>query len=215
MGSSRLPGKVLMHVGPRRLLDHVVMRAAGLRLRVPVVVATGTSAHDDAIEARCRSLGVSCFRGEEDDVLGRYVACMRQMGFDQVIRLTADNPFTDIAELDRLVDLHVEERNDYSESVSALPVGVGAEIFSAACLSESDEKGKAPHHREHVNEYVLENVGRFRIGHLGVPAVKARPDVSLTIDTMWDYRRACFIAENARSNPICTEEAIALCSRFA
>ena len=214
MGSSRLPGKVLMAIGPKLLLDHVVERAR-FRPDVPVVVATGSEIRDDAIEARCRLLGVDCFRGDEQDVLGRYVACASSRRFDHVIRLTADNPFTDMDELHRLLAFHLEGKYDYSESVSALPVGAGAEIFSAACLHASEENGKERHHREHVNEYVLENSAIFRIGRPAVPAAKARSDIHLTIDTADDLRKACFVIQNAATDPVTLEEAIELCSRFA
>jgi spore coat polysaccharide biosynthesis protein SpsF len=128
-----------------------------------------------------------------------------------VVRLTADNPFTDIEELDRLIDMHVREGNDYTHSFGVMPIGVGAEIFSRAALERSDREGHAPHHREHVNEYVQEHPELFRTGHLAVAATKARPDLSMTVDTEDDYARACHIAEAASGTWITTIEAIAVC----
>jgi spore coat polysaccharide biosynthesis protein SpsF len=136
--------------------------------------------------------------------------------FSQVVRLTGDNPFTDIEELDRLIEAHLHNGNDYSRSVDSLPIGVGAEIFMTSALQRSDREGRAAHHREHVNEYILENPAAFRIGRLdSIPLQKARPDVRLTVDTEEDYRRACYVAEHARGKWAGTEEAIELCSLFA
>jgi spore coat polysaccharide biosynthesis protein SpsF len=215
MGSSRLPGKVLKPIGSHTLLGHVVGRLEMLVRAHTAVVATSDLATDDAIAGWCRQEGIGCFRGSEQDVLARYDGAARAFDLDPIIRLTADNPFTDMEELDRLIALHLDNGNDFSHSFAALPIGVGAEIFSRAALEQSARNGHAPHHREHVDEYMIENPQRFRTGVLSVPTVKSRPDVRLTVDTEQDYRRACFIAERAAGKWATTEEAIALCSRFA
>jgi spore coat polysaccharide biosynthesis protein SpsF len=215
MGSSRLPGKVLMPIGRVPLLGHVVGRLSGLRPPATIVVATSTEAADRAIADWCAREGVRCFRGSEPDVLGRYYECAKAFGLDPIVRLTADNPFTDVAELDRLIDLHRAQGNDFTHAFGALPVGVGAEIFSFAALERSNLEGRAPHHREHVDEYMLENPALFRTGVLEVPPAKRRPDVRLTVDTEEDLRRACYVAEHARGRWCTTEEAIELCLRSA
>jgi len=215
MGSTRLPGKVLKPVGPRLLLDHVVGRLEMLRHPHKTVVATSDVVADDAIVAWCQQEGVACFRGSEQDVLARYEGAAREFCLDPVIRLTADNPFTDMEELDRLIDLHLSQGNDFTQSFTALPIGVGAELFTFDALSRSAWDGHAPHHREHVDDYMIENPQIFRTGMLKVETVKSRPDVRLTVDTQEDYDRACFIAERAQGKWVTTEEAIALCSRFA
>jgi spore coat polysaccharide biosynthesis protein SpsF len=211
MGSARLPGKVMRPIAGRPLLDHVIGRLTLLCTEVTLVVATSTELRDDIIERYCRSIDVPCFRGSENDVLARYAACLRAFLFDHAIRLTADNPFTDIEELDRLIDLHLRDGNDYTHSFGVLPLGVGAEIFTRAALERSEREGHAPNHREHVNEYIQEHPELFRIGHLEVAAAKNRPDLSLTVDTEADYLRACRIAETVAGRWITTAEAIAAC----
>lgn len=215
MGSARLPGKVLKPIAGLPLLAHVTGRLAGLRHEATIVVATGTAVANEAISAWCAASGIACFRGSESDVLARYHDCAVQYGFTQVVRLTGDNPFTDVEELDRLIELHLAQENDFTYSFSVLPVGVGAEVFSSSALERTYRQGLAPHHREHVDEYLLENCGQFRTGALEVPAAKQRCDIRLTVDTEEDYRRACYIAERVRGQWATTEEAIDLCSRFA
>jgi spore coat polysaccharide biosynthesis protein SpsF len=136
MGSTRLPGKVLRPVGQMPLLGHVIGRLATLSHPWPVVVATSTDARDDAIEAWCAEAGVTAFRGSEHDVLDRYVQCARTSGFEHVVRLTADNPFTDITELQRLVQRHLAGSFDYTHAFGLMPLGVGAEIFIMSPLSK-------------------------------------------------------------------------------
>jgi len=103
----------------------------------------------------------------------------------------------------------------FSHSLPSLPVGVGAEIFTFSALVRSFLEGKAPHHLEHVDEYMLENPGKFKTTVLEVESGKRRPDIRLTVDTEEDYRKVCFIAGHASQPYISTEEAISLCLRSA
>ena len=215
MGSTRLPGKVLRDIAGKPLIDHIIGRLAELRQPATIIVATSHLPANDVIAKHCKTLGVICFRGDEHNVLARYVACATHHAFDHVVRLTADNPFTDIIELDRLIDFHFQQRNDYTHAFGHLPIGVGAEIFSFAALKQSALEGRMPNHLEHVNEYIQENPSLFRIGTLDVPAEKIAPELRLTVDTHDDFLRACQLAESSPDRWLTTEEAIAQCLRSA
>jgi len=214
MGSTRLPGKVLMPLGGRSVLEQILHRLSFCRSDLVVVVATTTASRDDAVEEFCRARGVAVFRGSEENVLERYYRCALTYRFDQVVRLTGDNPFVDVEELDNLVALHLEQGADYSSSVAHLPTGAGAEIFTFEALERSMRQASAPHHFEHVNEYILENRDLFAIAELEVPVGK-RSAARLTVDTEEDYRRACFIAAHGGAEPASCGEAVALAHRFA
>jgi spore coat polysaccharide biosynthesis protein SpsF len=215
MGSTRLPGKILEPIAGKPLLGHILARMDCLRSAATVVIATGTAPRDDVVADFCAGLRINCFRGSEEDVLARYRECARQWGFEHIVRLTGDNPFTDIEELDRLIEFHIAGGYDFSCSFEDLPIGVGAEIFTFDALERSFRDGDAPPHREHVDEYILENRELFRIGHLSIPVKKRHPDARLTVDTPEDLARVRFIAERASGAWPTTEEAIELCSRFA
>ena len=215
MGSTRLPGKVLRPIGHLPLLGHVLGRLSHLRFAAKAVVATSTLAQDDAIVQYCEAAEVAYFRGSELDVLDRYFQCARQYGFDHVVRLTADNPFTDMEELDRLIELHLREGNAFTHSFGELPIGVGAEIFSFEALEQSHRQGHASHHREHVDEYLLENPALFKTGLLKVPSSKASAALRLTVDTEDDWCRADRLVRQAGTKWLTTEQLIALCSPSA
>ena len=125
MGSTRLPGKVLKPIAGKVLLDHVLGRLSLLAYPVKVVVATSDLPQDDAIVRHCQSRSVAVYRGSETDVLDRYYQCACENGFAHVVRLTADNPFTDVEELQRLIEQHLIQHNDYTHSFGSMPLGVG------------------------------------------------------------------------------------------
>ncbi len=212
MGSSRLPGKVLMPLCDTTLLGWIVRRVGNLPW--PVVVATSDKAQDDAIARQCEQMGVRCFRGSEQDVLDRYYRCALACGFAHVIRLTGDNPCPDTEALEQLVALHLESKADYTHSFGELPVGMGAEIFRFETLETSWREGQAPHHREHVNEFVLERPSRFRTVRLDIPPGKHAPDLRFTIDSREDYLRIAGYLSGVTDIHIGTEALIQRCSSF-
>ena len=214
MGSTRLPGKILKKIGDKNLLEHILFRLTQLKHNVQVVIATSVLEKDDKVENFCKEKDIKCFRGSETNVLERYYLCAKENNFEHIVRLTGDNPFTDIEELDNLIELHLKTGADYSRSFALLPKGVGAEIFSFEALEQSYKYGDKENHKEHVNEYIEENEDSFEISELEVKSEKNRPDISLTVDTEDDYKKACFIVENAENEYISTEKAIELCLQY-
>jgi spore coat polysaccharide biosynthesis protein SpsF len=214
MDSSRLPGKVIRKIGNKNILEYIFYRLGVLKHEAGIVLATSDSKADNIIEELCRNNNIRCFRGSLENVLERYYLCAKKYNFDHIVRLTGDNPFVDIEELDRLIDLHLNTKADYSSSINDLPVGIGAEIFTFESLERCYMNGKEKHHLEHVDEYILDNPGQFKISELKVPPEKCRHDILLTVDTESDYQKASFIVENSRSAFINTQEAIRLAQLF-
>lgn len=215
MGSTRLPGKVMKNIGDKTLLEHIIFRISRLKNSVKIVIATSNLEKDDEIEDFCKQNDISFFRGSELNVLERYHLCAKENKFDHIVRLTGDNPFIDIEELDNLIELHLNSQADYSRSFAVLPKGVGSEIFTFEALEQSYKYGFKENHKEHVNEYIEENEDKFKIVELEVKSEKNRPDISLTVDTGDDYNKACFIVQNSKNEYISTEKAIELCLQYA
>lgn len=206
MSSSRLPGKVLKPLCGRPMLARIIERLQSCRRPSIVVLATSDRVEDDPVAALGAALGVAVFRGPLNDVLERYRACAQAHDLDAVVRATGDNPFVDCEEVDRLVDYFLAEKLEYANAFtsfgSGLPVGIGTEIMSRAALECSAREGLAPHHREHVNEYIQENPVLFPQAVLPAPDHKYAPDLSFTVDTPEQFAEAeallsAFLADNS------------------
>lgn len=215
MGSTRLPGKIMKKIGNYTLLEHIINRVQTVKVPNKIVIATSDRIEDDYVEEFCLQKGIVCFRGSESNVLERYYMAAKQYSFQHIVRLTGDNPYTDVEELDNLINLHINSQNDFTESFSNLPIGVGAEVFSYSALEQDYFNATLPHHFEHVDEYILENLSEFKAGILEVIEKKKRPDIRLTVDTQEDYDKICYIENHHKEEFISTEEAIALCLLYA
>ncbi len=214
MGSKRLPGKIWKPIGGKLLLEYILARLEKLESKAEIIIATSTESRDDKIEGFCSQKGIHCFRGSEWNVLERYYQCAERYGLDEIVRLTADNPFVDVEELDNLIRLFRKEHADYAWSFDSLPCGMGAEVFTFKALEEDYREASMPHHFEHVNEFILEHMERFRTARLDVDKEKNCPELRVTVDTWDDYEKACYIASHGKAEYITPLAVICLARRY-
>ncbi len=214
MGSSRLPGKVLKDFEGNTLLGHISNRLKKISSIAKIIIATSNKEQDNPIEEFCLEQKIECFRGEELNVLKRYYDCATKYQFKNIVRMTGDNPFPDIEELDRLIGFHKKNQMDFSENFSVLPIGVGMEIMSYRALKDSYLHATLPKHFEHADEYILDYLDQYKHGILEVPTIKNKPEIRLTVDTPMDYDKACFILKMAKGNYVTTEDAITYSNQY-
>ena len=155
MGSTRLPGKVLMKVNGRPLLAYQLDRISKSKKLDKVVVATSTLEKDNAIENFCKDYGVDCYRGSENDVMSRYYECCKQYNPDTVVRMTADCPLIDPEIIDKVVQKFKDDNVDYCANTvppekSKFPDGSDIEVFSMKALEMANTEVQDEHRREHV-----------------------------------------------------------------
>lgn len=153
MTSSRLPGKVLADLGGRPLLEQLLRRVAAMREVDAIVVATTALPSDDPVAELVGRLGFGVFRGDEQDVLSRFLGAARQARADVIVRLTADCPLLDPAESDRVVRALVDDGEaDYASNVDprTYPVGLDTEALFRDTLERVGRLARSPEAREHV-----------------------------------------------------------------
>src|SRR6266404_1871708 len=104
MGSTRLPGTVLLPLLGQPLLAVLLDRLRPAQLLQSWVVATTDLAHDEAIENLASAMGFACYRGQPEDCLDRYYHAAREYAADHVVRLTADNPLVEAGFVDWVIE---------------------------------------------------------------------------------------------------------------
>ena len=104
MGSSRLPGKMMMDLCDQPLLYWVLSRVKRTKLANSVLLAISDSEKDNPLAELAQQLNVPVFRGSETDVLGRFVAAAHMARADRVVRVCGDNPLIAPEEIDRLIN---------------------------------------------------------------------------------------------------------------
>jgi spore coat polysaccharide biosynthesis protein SpsF len=170
MGSSRLPGKVLMDVAGQPLLDRVISRLQRARSLHQVVVATSDLEADRVLVEHCERRGYACFAGKHEDVLDRFACTARKFKAEIVVRVTADCPLIDPRIVDHVVAaLGQPPRFDAASNVfprRTFPRGLDVEVLTRATLERLDLEVREPRLREHVTLALYERASQFRLGGL-------------------------------------------------
>ena len=198
MGSSRLPGKMMMDLCGHPLLHWVLSRVKKTKLADSILLATSDTKKDDPLEELAKQLNVPVFRGSETDVLGRFVAAGHMAKADYVVRICGDNPLIAPEEIDRLVGyfkktLKLENRpenlyafNFASKLGNQYPDGLGAEILPMSLLKKISDLDNQPSSREHVTRYIWDHPEQFMIRTFPAPKEIAYSSVRLDVDSKQD-----------------------------
>lgn len=194
MGSSRLPGKVLLDLAGRTVLAHVLARAAAMKHAVAVCCATSDLAEDDAVAAAAEREGATVFRGSATDVLSRYSGAARAMRADVVVRITCDCPLIDPEVCDAVVALRATKAADYAcnNMPPSWPHGLDCEAFTADCLFSAERQARSAYEREHVTPWIRQAVELRRVNLPGPTGVSGEQRWTLDYPEDLDFMRALF-----------------------
>lgn len=196
-GSTRLPGKMLRDFYQGDSIPVLMLRE--LKKILPanrMVVATTVSSKDDALAEMATQMGVLCFRGDENDVLQRFIDAADSLGAESLLRICADNPFLQnryILELIRTFESRDFEYISYEfpdgTPIMRSHIGMFAEIMTADFLRKISGFTREAFYHEHVTNYLYEHRDRFNAHFLPVPEPMCyRRDIRLTIDTEGDFK---------------------------
>lgn len=160
MGSSRLPGKVLMKIDSQHtILEFVINQLKSSNLIDQIVIATTNLKEDDEIEKFSCKMNVKCFRGNTTNVLDRYFKCAKKFNFSTIVRITADCPLIDPQIVDKVIMKFNEGHFDYVSNKlnRTFPQGTETEVFSFKSFTQVWHKAKNLSEREHVTPYYYTN----------------------------------------------------------
>ena len=184
MGSSRLPGKVLMDIEGKPSLERQLIRLKECKKLNDIVLATSISSKDDVLEEWARNEGIKCYRGSEFDVLDRVVKAHKFMGSDLIVETTGDCPLIDPSIVDLAVETFLVNDCDVvtNSRIPSYPEGTDVQVFSLNLLKNVAKTVFDPAVREHVSLYFYENPNLYKILDLLAPLEKKAPNRRLQLD---------------------------------
>lgn len=199
MSSKRLPGKVMLPILGRPVLELQIERVLRSKWIDKLVVVTSTNTEDNCIEQLCGKLNIACFRGSLDNVLSRFYHAAAIDTPDHVVRLTGDCPVCDPDIIDAVIAYHIDHDFDYTSNILELtyPDGLDVEVFKYDLLKQAYENTKTDHQQEHVTPYMRDS-SKFKLG-----SYKSKADHSeqrWTLDQSEDYEVIKDIFENLYPN---------------
>ena len=211
MGSTRLPGKVLMDVTKGKpVLYYVINQLKHCKSIEKIIVATTTLQEDDKIAQFCIDNKISYFRGDSKNVLERHYICAEKFSLSKIIRMPSDKPLLDPEVVDEIVEIFNSNSFDYVTNFlpSTFPGGTEVEVLSFSSLKKSWEKAMLPSEKEHVTSYIYNHRDDFRI--FNVVNSENLSNFRWAVDRIEDLRLVREIVSKIRKNPILIKDILEL-----
>lgn len=201
MGSTRLPGKVLMKINEKSILEHLVSRITPSQSIDQIVIATTTNTEDDALAQFCLAKGWAYTRGSDWDVLDRFYQTAKQYPqVKNIVRITADCPLHHHSVIDFVVKEYENSAKDYFSNSNHEPDfledGFDVEVFSFKALESAWKEAKLLSEREHVTPYI-KNSGQFTCEW---KKYQVNYCYKLSVDTLDDFRAVQEIFQQFNKN---------------
>ncbi|MBN2517361.1 MAG: hypothetical protein JXB14_00795 [Candidatus Altiarchaeota archaeon] len=182
--ATRLPKKILMEIGGRTVIEHLIDRLKTAER--PDMIVLCTSVHpDDAILAEiAEKNGIEAFRGSEDDKLDRYLQAAKRFGVDFMVIVDGDDIFCDAGYIDRTIERFEKTGADFI-ATKGLPLGAASTGLKLNALEKACEI-KAQNDTEVWGGYFT-GTGLFKVEYIEADPEVRRPDIRMTLDYQEDF----------------------------
>jgi len=187
LSSTRFPGKVLVKLQGKTIIEHALNSVA--KLNLPCFVLTSDHSSDDPLVEFLSDKGQEVFRGALEDVLGRYVSFVETFPFSYIIRISADSPLIHPEVVADVVRLKGESMVDVATNVypRTFPKGQSVEVLNSESIKALNRNPLLERHREHVTSFIYENPGHFKITNY--PNKQDLSEINMCVDTPEDLVR--------------------------
>ena len=178
VSSTRLPGKVLLKVGKKTMLDYLTDRIKLVKDINKIIIATTTNPKDIKIVNWCKRKKISYFRGSEENVLQRVYLAAKKYNLEVVVLITGDCPVVDHNIISQTLNTFLNNKADYVSNVHVrtYPDGMDVQVFSFRALK-----------KENVTLNMRRNNTIFKAIYLMAPNNLHWPELGLTLDEIGDF----------------------------
>ena len=203
LGSSRLPGKVLLPLGGKSMLQNIVERLRQCKKIDEIVVAWPFNDFAEGMQTGFDAEQYF-YSGDENDLIGRFLACAKEYKADWVVRVCSDNPVVEASMIDELVDWKeiLGPLFSTAEDPWRDHDGFGGEIYSTELLDWMDKTIKCSEYREHPHKFWIKLL-RYSYGGKRYPR-----GFRLDINTPRDYEKLSDIYDHFGHNQFSAREAL-------
>jgi len=191
MASSRLPGKVLLPLGPnnKSVLWWMLKRASLAKLVDEAVIATVLSDSNRLIREAFPQQTWS-WAGNENDVMGRVLWVAKQTNADIIVDLSADCPIVDPRHIDYLIKnlLNINFNYEYVSNCAPIrswPDGLDIQVYWTKTLKKCKN---VLNPSQHCGWNIGQHSEIFNIWCNIAMGYMLWPEFGLTLDTPRDYK---------------------------
>ena len=178
-----------MKVRKKTLIAYLVERLKKIKNLDDIILCTTKNKTDDVLVEEAEKLNIKCFRGSENNVLGRVVNALKKFEADVVVQITADCPIIDYRIIKQAITIY--NKNNYdcvsNSFVRSFPDGMDVSVVNSKSLIKTNILAKKKKHKEHVTLFIKENPKIFKIKNFIATKKNYWPELGVTLYEKKDY----------------------------
>lgn len=188
--SKRLPKKCLKKICGITTIEHCISRVKQSKKIDKIILCTTNNEEDKVLIEIAKKNKIQFHAGENENVLLRMLNALKKQKTDLVIRITGDDILIDPVHLDKTIDYHLKNNNEYTDN-KALPSGTEVEIFNKKLLEKIFFLANDSSGTEYLTFYIKNNQNQISTGSLPLD-IKIPKKIKLTLDTKKDFKKINF-----------------------
>ena len=185
MDSERLPGKVLLKIRNKTILEHIILRLKKSKKIDEIIVATSNHKNDSKIINLCKKKKIKYFCGNKNNLVERYLGASKKYNCKNIVRITGDCPLIDPNLIDEIVDIYHKSSYELVSLFGEFPDGLDVSILSIKALKKIKLYARKNYEKEHIFQSVYNNPNKFKF--LDYEKFSKLGGLRLTLDEPKDY----------------------------
>jgi len=137
MKSKRLPQKAKLKLNSFSIIEILIKRLIKSFPKKQIFICTSNKENDNYLKNLCNYYKINFHKGDDRDIFKRIISLRKKKKFNHFVRITGDNPFTDISAIEKLTRSHIKGNFDYTFTED-LPIGMCPEIISYNALKKAN-----------------------------------------------------------------------------
>ena len=187
MGSKRLPKKAIANIEGFTAIERVLNNLKPSKYIDNAIIATTTNKENDPIEDIATRNGILIFRGDENNVVKRYIDAAEWFNVNTIVRVTGDCPLISYEIVDYLIVKHFEKGAEFTAmELNGPPIGTSSEIIELSALKRLISQNIDLSYSEYMSFYFKNNPTFFLSNIVSCPTEFMGPELRLTLDYQED-----------------------------
>jgi spore coat polysaccharide biosynthesis protein SpsF len=202
LGSTRYAKKMIIpFYAQKGLLEVLLNRLVSADLGVPLVLAIPDTNENEVLAALASKYDIDVYRGDEENVLSRFIGAAEKNRIDKIIRVCADNPLLDLEDLRSMIRAFSNSNADYlcyskKDGTPTIKTHYGfwAEGVTTNTLRKVSASARFREYIEHVTNYIYNHPDSFKIDRIYIDEdLDDAQWLRCTVDTEVDFENASMI----------------------
>ncbi len=185
---TRLYGKPIQNLDVENgitILDNIILCLKSIKVIDKIVLGISEGIENEIYKTISEKHNISYIIGDEENVLGRLIACGESVSGTDIFRITSESPFLYFDAVEEMWIKYLKNNLD-ALFMDYLIDGIGFEIISMDSLKLANTNGNDTHKSEFCSLYIRENIDKFNVEKVLPPEHLIRKDLRLTVDNPED-----------------------------